>query len=337
MFLKTDYAQKNGGKLVSDINDADYVVLGHHKSQNFDHWLRQAEYFHKLAVQWLWVHQCVEEEAIVDVEEFVYGDSAKVKRRGRPTGTPQKKRSVKSELKSSKKRKVTPREDESEDQSDEEMEEQVRTPPRKTKEVNPGSSKKGIVKQEKVKVRQEKKAEQTSSRTQVLSKEPTIKGKGKQRKDPSPPATGHWAPSPPPPTRVVPHSAGKNAYTKEDLDYRDEYLQILISRNPDITLSAIAEKLHAKVCTNRTLARFGAMCQRIHAEHTRCLTTRLDHGQPRCLNNSVATISLDGNDVVRSICGKGLGWVVSQSLGQDLSQGHLRLHPRNRKQTPPKS
>ena len=73
MFLKTDYAQKNGGKLVSDINDADYVVLGHHKSQNFDHWLRQAEYFHKLAVQWLWVHQCVEERVLVDVIWFHRG------------------------------------------------------------------------------------------------------------------------------------------------------------------------------------------------------------------------------------------------------------------------
>lgn len=257
--------QKHRGKLVPDISGADFVILGHPTTQNFESWLRQAHYFGKTPVNPDWVLQSVKEGVILDLEEFEYVGLTAEKKKGRPNSTGQRYvlKTVKSESKSPRKRALPSSESEPEDEDDafqgrDDSEEEV-PPPRKRSMKKEAVKKEGEkkAKEEKVKVKAEKKTEKKASSSKVKSVQKgsdkhsssSSKGTSKPKKDRAPTPVGHWEPSPPPPTRIEQHSNGKNLYTREDLDYCDEYIRILLLRDPTMSVTAIADKLFAKVCS----------------------------------------------------------------------------------------
>lgn len=53
--------------------------------------------------------------------------------------------------------------------------------------------------------------------------------------------------SPTPPSKAIEYSAGRMLYLEEDRNYVHRYVPILLAREPSMTLSAIAVKLHDKV------------------------------------------------------------------------------------------
>ncbi|KAI8990522.1 hypothetical protein BD414DRAFT_483911 [Trametes punicea] len=228
-----DAIKKNGGKLVPDIADADFVILGAPSTRTFEERLKQAGNYEKVAVRPQWVFACVEQNAIVDPDEFSFERLHVEKRRGRPslngkrlviTGSASKSKTLKKDPGSYL--------DEDDDVAEEDEVQDTL--------VNDTSKVKG-----KAKAKAEKSKASASERlSKTGAKSKATSAKPKERTA-SPKA--FWRPSPPPPTRVVEHMPGKNMYTKEDLDYVDEYLPILFFRDPDMTLFSVAEKLYAKM------------------------------------------------------------------------------------------
>lgn len=233
-----------------DISEADFVVLGHPSLRNFEEWLRQSNFYGKVPLKPQWVFDCVEQEELLDVEDYAYEGLGRVeKKRGRPSSTGQ--RYILTAVKSGS-------ESESEESEDDDDEEQERRKKRKVEKP----VKKEKVKAEKQKVKPEKK--EKKERKEEVKEEKGAKKKANSNGKAKTPAkdkgkgaakvTGKiqqpvWRgpPSPPPPTIVVEHTRNKNLYTKEDLDYFDEYIPILLARDHTMSNTTIAERLHAKV------------------------------------------------------------------------------------------
>ena len=107
------------------------------------------------------------------------------------------------------------------------------------------------IKEEKSQVKAEKKFPvvkvKATSKDSTRSSSSTSKSKAKASA-PTLRSSGHWEPSPPPPTKVEQYVQGKNVYTKEDIDYSKDYVRILLHRDPSMSVNAIATKLHEKAC-----------------------------------------------------------------------------------------
>ncbi|KAH9858103.1 hypothetical protein C2E23DRAFT_163989 [Lenzites betulinus] len=255
-----DAIKKNGGKLVPDIADADYVILGSPSTRTFEERLQQARNYNKLAVRPQWVFQCVEQAAIVEFDDFLFEGFTIEKKRGRPSASGKRFIVSGPGIPSPSKGKEPPLlPDEDQDMAEEEEEEEVEGTLVK-KRGRPASKKsapKETVKKEKtkepVKGKAMKKADKTTPAAHSAASQGGSKGHSKGKSVPAKPqersATPKrlWRPSPPPPTRVVEHVPGKNMYTKDDSDYVDEYLPILYFRDPDMTLTTVSEKLHQKM------------------------------------------------------------------------------------------
>ncbi|KAI0825043.1 hypothetical protein BC628DRAFT_1321028 [Trametes gibbosa] len=250
--------KKNGGKLVPDISDADYVILGSPSTRTFEERLQQTKNYNKLAVRPQWVFQCVEQGAIVEFDDFLFEGFTIEKKRGRPNAMGKRFVVTGPGIPPPSKGKEPPLlPDEDHDMAEEEDEVEGALVKRKGKLVSKASTLKETAKKENSKetVKKEKTVKKpaktkptTSAASQGASKGPP-KGKAAQAKSKERSASPKrfWRPSPPPPTRVVEHMPGKNMYTKDDLDYVDEYLPILFFRDPDMTLSTVTEKLHEKM------------------------------------------------------------------------------------------
>ncbi|KAJ2965345.1 hypothetical protein NUW54_g14149 [Trametes sanguinea] len=78
-----DAIKKNGGKLVPDIAEADYVILGSPSTRTFEERLKQACSYDKQAVRPQWVFECVERNAIVDLDPFSFEGMTVEKKRER--------------------------------------------------------------------------------------------------------------------------------------------------------------------------------------------------------------------------------------------------------------
>lgn len=246
--------QKHGGKLVPDIADADYVILGSHSARTFEERLKQAGNYGKLAVRPQWVFKCVEENEIVDLDEFVFEGLKVEKKRGRPSANGKRLiitgPNAPSTSKTPKGKASQLLQDEDEDMAEDEEEVEDALVKGKAKSAAKGkAAPKEPVKKEKAEKKPAKPGPKASTSKGEGTSKSQSKGKAALAKsaERSVSPKRYWRPSPPPPTRVVEHMPGKNMYTKEDDDYVDEYLPILFFRDPDITLSAMSEKLHAKV------------------------------------------------------------------------------------------
>ena len=221
--------------------------MAHPSQRNFEEWLRQSNFFEKLPIKPQWVYRSVQQGEILDVEEFVYEGFKVEKKRGRPGASGQ--RYVLKVVKSLTKEGTASEEDELEDEheEDEEMDRSLPSAQKSKGKERVAVKKPTIVKKETVKAekktKDEKKAEQRAESVKIKAKSKT------KSKEPSstPTQASHWEPSPPPPTRLEPHSRG-HLYTKEDRDYCDEYIPILLNRDHTMTTMQISEKLHEKVC-----------------------------------------------------------------------------------------
>ncbi|KAI0778276.1 hypothetical protein BD413DRAFT_508065 [Trametes elegans] len=263
-----DAIKKNGGKLVPDIADADFVILGQPTTRTFEERLNQCINCQKVAIRSQWVFACVEQNAIVDLDDYVFEGYKIQKKRGRPTATgkrfivtgPNGKPLSQADGPSLL-------QDEDADMAEDGVEEErfLRKSKGKAKSKTnekPMSKEPAKLSAKKEQPKKEKpvkpgRAEKKASKSKAAgpSGDRTSKGvdKGKAGSTPAkssnepPSAQAFWPPSPPPPTRVVKHSTGKNLYTQDDLDYVDAYLPILFLRDPDMTYSAISEKMHDKM------------------------------------------------------------------------------------------
>ena len=242
--------------------------MGHPATKNFEEWLRQSDFYHKLPLKPQWVFDCLEEHELVDVEEYVYEGFRVEKKRGRRSKTGQ--RYILTAVKSGSEDESENEEGGSEDED--EAEERVKHGGVKKKrkvEEKPAKHVKVKPEQQKVSVEKKQKKQKTAVKEEKMMKKASkavhdeatiktnskgkagIKGKGKEpvktssKAPDSVPQRG--PPSPPPPTIVVEHSTGRHVYTKEDYDYCDEYIPILLARDPTMSNSTIAEKLHVKV------------------------------------------------------------------------------------------
>ncbi|RPD82465.1 hypothetical protein L226DRAFT_27057 [Lentinus tigrinus ALCF2SS1-7] len=264
-----DPIKKHGGKLVPDINQADFVILGHPATTNFEEWLRQSAYYGKLPLKPQWVFDCLEEEEIVDVDDYVYEGLRVERKRGRRSKTGQ--RYIVTAVKSGSEGEGEGEDEEEAEESEDEDEHERRGLVKKKRKVE-NSVKQVKVKAEKRKAQDEKKEkkvkkermkekgtkkkashktvqEEDATKSNGKTK-PILKDKGKapaKAMSKNQESVPRGPPSPPPPTIIVAHSTGKHFYTKEDCDYCDEYIPILLARDYTMSNSTIAEKLHAKM------------------------------------------------------------------------------------------
>ena len=249
--------------------------------------MRQAYYFGKRPVKPQWVLDSVEQDEILDLDDYVYENFTVERKRGRPSSTGQ--RYIVTQVQSGSEDDAEQDEDEAEEDKDEEdeAEDLVRKKAEKVTTLEKPVKKEKRVKTEKKadKKRADKKAEtmlekrkleKNARKATAVEDEEALPAsrKGKMStsaRSPSP--RNHHEPSPPPPTRVVQHTTGKNLYTKEDDDYCEKYIPILLARDLDMTTAAIAQKLHTKVRLN---ASFNVASQLTQMQ--RCPTTRRRRG-----------------------------------------------------------
>ncbi|KAH9898309.1 hypothetical protein C8Q73DRAFT_394763 [Cubamyces lactineus] len=241
-----DAIKKHGGKLISEIKDADFVILGSPSSKTFEERLRQTQSRGKVAVRPQWVFECIEQNAIVDLDEFVFEGFHVEKKRGRPSATGKRWVVTGPNITPKPPKKEAsflPNEEVQMDEDDEEDDEDTRG-----KGKGKGKAKAKSAAKETGKKTEKKTAKaQSSSSSAAASKADAKNKESAVQSERTQSLNAFWRPSPPPPTRVVEHKPGKNMYTKEDMDYVDEYIQILFFRDPEMTLSAVSERMHAKM------------------------------------------------------------------------------------------
>ncbi|EMD42123.1 hypothetical protein CERSUDRAFT_110666 [Gelatoporia subvermispora B] len=224
-----------GGKIIADIDKADYVVLNPN-SHSFRQLLERAENFQKHAVNAQFVFDCAEEQTLVEPDGYGFGGhvSKPKANRGRPSS------SISSPSGKSKKSMT---------------EADIRAASTRTsKSSSQRASKTTTVKTQK----DREKVARRSSEKERSDPEPS-KPKAKRAKEKSTEDTEFRysdlsrhallpdEPSPPPPDKIVRYVEGKNLYSQEDRDYFLRYLLILLRRDPDLTNFAIAEKMHKKM------------------------------------------------------------------------------------------
>jgi len=177
--------RKNGGKIVSDIPQADVVILAPH-SKPFPDWLKRADQVDKPAVQASYVNACIEKGVVLDVDAYLFPEMADKPKRGRPPKSSQK----------------------------------VANPDKKKSNGKPAS-----------------KAETSKGQVQAKpqSAENALHDLEFEERTPSPPRN------------IAAWRGNKNLYTTEDRDYFDRYVQILVLRDPEISVNAIGNRLHAKL------------------------------------------------------------------------------------------
>ncbi|KAI0669806.1 hypothetical protein C8Q78DRAFT_146298 [Trametes maxima] len=258
-----DAIKKNGGKLVPDISNADFIILGSPSTRTFEERLRQASNYGKLAVRPQWVFECVERNEIVQLDDFVFEGMTVEKKRGRPSatgkrfivtgpGAPSPSKGPKLEL-------LQDHDVEMDDGDDDEGEGDggvgaaIDEKGKGKAKPNTKATSKEVVQKETARKEPAKKKKKIgkvdansgagTSRTTVTERKGNLAKSSERSMSPD----VLWRPSPPPPTRAVLHMAGKYQYTKEDLDYVDEYLPILLLRDPDMTQTAICSKLNEKM------------------------------------------------------------------------------------------
>ncbi|KAI0961659.1 hypothetical protein AcV7_000704 [Taiwanofungus camphoratus] len=179
--------KKNGGRIISEISQADIVVLSQ-SSKSFPDLLVQTENASKIAVQASFVTDCIEEGALLDEHTYSFEGVALKRRRGRhSTPSPKKKDSA------------------------------------TTKKSKGGTT---PVWKEKV---------------------GAIKNQEKEESQTAAPGIVHSALSPPPPMNIMPFQAGKNFFSPQERAYFQLYVPILLSRDPDMSLNAIARKMWEKM------------------------------------------------------------------------------------------
>ncbi|KAI0639493.1 hypothetical protein C8Q77DRAFT_1152470 [Trametes polyzona] len=244
-----DAIKKNGGRLVPDIADADYVILGSQMTRTFEERLKQAKSYKKIAVRPQWVYKCVEQDDIVDVDDYVFEGIQIEKRRGRRPASGKRFVLYGPNAPSPSKEKESEflqyHDEHMAESSDEEA---------PVKKAKSSTKKKPAPKEPSPKEQTEKEtAEKPTSKAKAAagSSKSQAKGKGAASQSTETAASvsssKYWRASPPPPMRVVEYVTGRNMYTKDDIDYVDEYLPILFFRDPDMTVHAISEKLHQKM------------------------------------------------------------------------------------------
>lgn len=82
--------QKNKGRVVSDIAEADIAVLAQDSAKNYEHWNKITAQNKKVVVQSRYIRQCVNECALLEPDEFGVVLTSKVggsHKRGRPLGS----------------------------------------------------------------------------------------------------------------------------------------------------------------------------------------------------------------------------------------------------------
>ncbi|KAI0756901.1 hypothetical protein C8Q80DRAFT_64871 [Daedaleopsis nitida] len=233
--------QKHGGVIESDIAIADFVILAHPKTTLFAEYFRQSCNMGKTPVKPQWVLKCDEKDRVVELDAYTYDGYKLEKKRGRPGSAGQQ--YVVKQVQSESEEEVGP-----EDQGAEEEEnEETRPPKRPKKNAKEIKSEKKHSKTDKRASNVEKKGNEKTVReratTSAVKAKDTVKIKAQRSLSPK----GHREPSPLPPTDVVEFKSGKNLYTTAEEDYCDKYIPILLERDPAMTTSLIAEKLHAKM------------------------------------------------------------------------------------------
>ncbi|KAJ8495603.1 hypothetical protein ONZ51_g1599 [Trametes cubensis] len=243
-----DAIKKHGGRLIPEIDDADFVILGSPASKTFEERLRQTQNCGKVAVRPQWVFECIEQNAIVDPDEFVFEGFHVEKKRGRPFATGKRWVVTGPNITSKPPKKEAsflPNEEvQMDDDDDDDEDTETRGKGKGKGKAKAKSSAKETI----------KKTEKKAAKAQGGSTSAAVSKGAAKSKDTTAQSTertqspkAFWQPSPTPPTRVVEHMPGKNMYTKEDMDYVDKYLQILFLRDPEMTLSAVSERMYAKM------------------------------------------------------------------------------------------
>ncbi|OCH96080.1 hypothetical protein OBBRIDRAFT_361688 [Obba rivulosa] len=210
-----------GGRIIAEIEKADYVVLNP-SSHSFHQLLDRTENCQKPAIMSQFVFDCADEQKLLDPDDYGFSGHVPKAKRGRPSN------SSSSTVDKGKKKTDS---------------EKVGTPASK-------SSTKREAKKEKDRDKDTQRSGKSGHSERGASKQKVKKDKEKAKGDTSTlsPLLGLTdEPSPPPPDKVVRYMEGKNLYSEEDRNYFSRYLLILLRRDPDMTNSAIADKMHQKM------------------------------------------------------------------------------------------
>lgn len=214
MLVLTTNIQKNKGKIIGSIADADYVIL-FTRSQTFQGLLSEAHACDKVPIQSAFVADCIAENMLLDESEYMLDTvSTKNAKRGRPSSAffefvqvevpSAKKEGQKSASKPKPKpkpKRTTPTE----------------TPTKKVKKISAPTS------------------------PQILAA-------------PLPPsskeAKSHHArrsPTPPPPETRKSMRDGKFHFTQPEIEYFCQYAQFLLSEDPTMSTTVLLQAIHKKV------------------------------------------------------------------------------------------
>jgi hypothetical protein len=251
ILVLTANTQKNKGKVIGSIADADYVIL-FTRSQTFQGLLSEAHACDKVPIQSAFVADCVAENTLLDESEYALdtGVSVKHAKRGRTSSAffefvqeaPVKKESQKSASKPK--------------------------PKPKAKKTMPTETPTNKVK---------KRSVPTSPQMSAVPLPPSLKE-----------ANSHYtrrSPTPPPPETRKSMRDGKFHFTQPEMEYFCQYAQFLLNEDPTMSTTALLQAMHKKVrgCLRCVYSIFSERTDFVIC--CRCHITRLGPGRCKRLRN----------------------------------------------------
>ena len=261
--VPTVQLQKNGGRIVSEIKDAEYVILypfsrGRNKGKEYTGWLSNCKHYDKPAVSSDFISACVESCSLMNAEDFLVEDEISVVRnvhsdgRGRANYSVMRRDVI-------ERREAAKQEDSPEESS---TEEEPTTSKGKAKSYKQKSTYKEdkAVHKEKVVQKEDKSSPAKPPPSNLSPKKPSTTTS--KFKPPTQASIGvveaaskldrrptSRSPSPSrPPTQAVQWAIGRNKFTDEERAYMLRYVPKLLNRDPDAAYSALAVKIQQKVC-----------------------------------------------------------------------------------------
>lgn len=236
--------QKNKGKVIGSIADADYVIL-FTRSQTFQGLLSEAHACNKVPIQSAFVVDCIAENTLLDESEYTLdtGVSVQHAKRGKPSSAFFE--FVQAEIPSIKK----------------ESPKSASKPKPKAKKTTPAE----------MPTKKVKRSAPTSP--QISAPPPPSSKEAKSLR-------ARRSPTPPPPETRKSMRDGKFHFTQPEIEYFCQYAQFLLNDDPTMPTTVLLQAIHEKVCG--CLRYVYSMCSERTNFVTRCRCRIIRWGPGRC-------------------------------------------------------
>ncbi|TCD69918.1 hypothetical protein EIP91_005742 [Steccherinum ochraceum] len=226
-----DDIKKHGGRIATEIPEADYAIL-YPFDKSYGKFLEQCEEHTTPALSKAFVDECIEKSALLDFEDFYVAESVVIeppkRHRGRPSKTIIMSLDVAAKREAAKQERLSP----------------VNLPPPRTKlklKAQPPTSTLKKVSPVKTEASKPSPHSRRASGAQPAGTRGVIALSRLDRRPTS------RSPSPAPPVDAVRYSEGRNLYTEAEIQYMLKYMSKLFNRDHEAGIAALSQKLHDKM------------------------------------------------------------------------------------------